>query len=311
MFILVCEASDLSDYSWVGCSHVCSSWRAISLDMPHLWSHVVFSASEWTRVCIQRSKSALLVIDADLSIPWVEDRVCEVLKLADRVGSINIQFFALSSQATKLLGGPFPMLRSFSMDISNFLVPPNFNLAMNPNMEPYPRLRNLQVHSNVAFLPPLPTRLVSLEIDNRAAVNVGWDGFAAALRLLAELEVLTLHGFPIPLISASRLTDRIPLPNLREIHLWGSPPDCTRILEAMDCPQIEKYDIHLYTVHDLRDMFRTVLGNLGRPPPKSMFLHRQYGTLTTDFFRNPFLDIGFYQHAVFGLAYADTRDLDS
>ncbi|KAJ7187019.1 hypothetical protein C8R46DRAFT_850402, partial [Mycena filopes] len=56
IFVLVCEGSKLGDYTWVACSHICSSWRRLALDTAPLWSHIVFTSSEWMRLCLERSK---------------------------------------------------------------------------------------------------------------------------------------------------------------------------------------------------------------------------------------------------------------
>ncbi|KAJ7723498.1 hypothetical protein DFH07DRAFT_855757 [Mycena maculata] len=306
VFIVVCEACDLSDHSWVFCSQVCSGWREIALDIPHLWGHVVFATSEWTRRCIERSKSSLLIVEADVSFPFVRDRVCEVLKLANRVGRISIRCFFLDDQVTQLLGGPFPMLTTLCMESYSPLASPE--IPLDPDIQPYPMLRNLQVRSNVAFLPHLPARLVSLEINNGDSEDVGWDTFAAAIQLLTELEILTLRGFAIPSTSAS--IRRISLPSLRELHLSASPAHCTQFIAALECPQILRYDLDLWVAAEAGSMFQTVLRNLRRPPPKSMFLHRLYGTVGTDYYMSPnYMDVGFFQHVVFGFTYNDVRDL--
>ncbi|KAJ7624784.1 hypothetical protein FB45DRAFT_836816 [Roridomyces roridus] len=308
IFLILCEAGGLPDYSWTACSQVCAAWRAIALDTPVLWSHVIFSTSGWTRRCIERSKSAPLIVEANMTYTGLEDRVCGVLKLSDRIWKINLQFFAPSPLAITLLNGPFPILRSLSVNVSNYFLSPT--LTLNPDA--YPMLRHLHFRSNVTFFPcHLPTGLVSLEISNGSDGGVSWEIFAQSLQSLPDLEVLTLHEFAVPPTSAAR----IPLPALRELHLSACPAECARLVEALDAPLLRRYGLHLRTVDDAASMFATVLGGFADKDstPKSMFLHRQYGTLGSDQWYHvsqPFPDPGFYQHTVFGFAYADARDAE-
>ncbi|KAJ6511695.1 hypothetical protein DFH09DRAFT_1197977 [Mycena vulgaris] len=286
VFILVCEASELSDYSWLACSHVSSSWRQISLDIPQLWGHVIFRSSEWTRLCIERSKSSLLVIQANITCPRVDDLVCEALELADKVGRVTLRFVELRPRVLQLLAGPFPRLTSLSIESNSFWVAPT--IPLDPTVYPYPRLRDLSIRSNVVFLPPLPVQLVSLSISYADTETLGWDVFSDALQHLLELEVLTLRGFPVP--SASSSPRQIRLPSLLDLYLSASPADCTQLIQTLECPHLRRYDLDLWNVADVASMFQTVLANLVESP-KSMFIHRIQST-----------------QVVFGFAYDDARD---
>ncbi|KAJ6571357.1 hypothetical protein B0H19DRAFT_660012 [Mycena capillaripes] len=307
MFILLCEESraDLSDYSWIVCSHICSSWRHIALDTPHLWSHVVFSSPEWMRLCIQRSKSSLLIIEAGVTYPLVQSLVSEALQLTERIGRINLRFQFLSNKLLTQLAGPFPMLTSLSLENNSFWTSPL--IPFDSDVPPYPRLRTLLIRTLVTWLPPLPAHLVSLEITSGGMEDIGWDNFAGALQPLVELEALTLQGFPLPLASASI---RISLPKLRDLHLSAAPAHCVQFIRALESPHLRRYDLDLWNVRDMGEVFQAVLGNL-KSSPTSMVLHRKYGgTSTSDYYRLPnYLDPGIYQHAVVGFAYTDARDL--
>ncbi|KAJ7162802.1 hypothetical protein C8R43DRAFT_307030 [Mycena crocata] len=310
IFIFVCEASELSDDSWVACSYVCALWRQIALDTPQLWSHVIFSSPKWTRECIDRAKSSLLIIEASLYL--IEDLlVCETLTLADRIGRITLRFFHMSAQLSDALGGPFPKLSSLSIDSSSFWMAPY--ITVKPDGQPYPRLQDLVVRSELAFSPYLPSQLVSLEMmftsgrihgpwgtPSISSEILGWDSFAEALQLLVELEILTLGGFPVPSTSAS---SRVHLPRLRDLHLSGTPALCTSFLEAIECPKLRRYYLNLSTVTDTGPLLQAVFSSLDRPP-KSMFLHRKYGTFhPVSYSLPPFPDPSFYQHADLGFVY--------
>ena len=83
-FLLVCEASELGDYSWIVCSHICSYWRRIALETPVLWSHLVFTSAEWVRRCINGSKSSPLIVEAALTNQRIEVLVTAALKVLQR-----------------------------------------------------------------------------------------------------------------------------------------------------------------------------------------------------------------------------------
>jgi hypothetical protein len=73
---------------------------------------------------------------------------------------------------------------------------------------------------------------------------------------------------------------------------------------------MRRYDLDLWNVENIGEMFRTVLENLRRSP-KSMFLHRKSGRSSDiECYHLPnYMDSGVYQHAIVGFAYADVRDL--
>ncbi|KAJ7245667.1 hypothetical protein B0H12DRAFT_1235778 [Mycena haematopus] len=285
-FLLVCEASELADYSWIVCSHICSYWRQIALDTPDLWSHVVFTSVEWVRLCIRRSKSSPLIIEASLADRRVEALVSAVLKLlAERIGRIAVRFE--SSHPTILLAGPFPMLTSLWMENNSWWSTPD--IPFNSDVDPYPRLRSLSLRTNIAFLPPLPAQLVSLEITSVG--DLGWTVFSDALKPLVELEILQLKGFPVPPVSTS--SSMISLPKLRELHLSASPAYCTQFIQILECPCVRQWRLDLFNVTDIGDMFRIVLGNLHQPPSPWCCTGNLVHPL----------------HAIIGFSYADARDL--
>ncbi|KAJ6503858.1 hypothetical protein C8R45DRAFT_861405 [Mycena sanguinolenta] len=305
-FLLVCEASELGDYSWVVCSHICSYWRRIALDTPVLWSHLVFTSAEWVRRCISRSKSSPLIIEAALFNTRVDILVTAALKvLGERIARIALRFDALYLRVP--LTGPFPMLTSLSIEHKGWwsILDIPFNLAI----EPYPRLRSMSIRmANIGFLPPLPAQLVSLEIASVG--DVEWSVFSDALKLLVELETLQLKCFPTP--PAATSSSLISLPKLRELHLSASPACCTQFIQTLDCPCLRQWRLDLFDIIDIGGLFRIVLDNLHQSP-KSMVLHREFGSPggSRDHFpRLPnYMYPGDFQHAIIGFAYDDARNL--
>ncbi|KAJ7101324.1 hypothetical protein B0H15DRAFT_927158 [Mycena belliarum] len=291
VFMSLCAACELFDHSWVACSHVSSAWRQISLSIPDLWAHVVFSSPRWINVCIERSKSALLIIEVNMITVAIKSRllqklVCDVVQLADRVGRITLRFLDLDEQLARLLAGPFPRMTSMSLERTSLWNSPIIPAGL--TAEPYPSLQNLVVSSASWFLPPLPTHLVSLELEIDNIIYVQWGLFAEALQRLSALRTLTLSEFPLPPDSSP--LPRLPLPGLKTLDLSASPERCTRFVQILECTDTPQYIFTLRSTSSIATLFRTVLSGLSRAPT-SMFLHRLGST-----------------QAAFGLVYDDVRD---
>ncbi|KAJ7177194.1 hypothetical protein C8R46DRAFT_1213748 [Mycena filopes] len=305
IFVLVCEDSKLGDYSWVACSHICSSWRRLALETAPLWSHIVFTSSEWMRLCLERSKSSLLRIEADLTIHSNESLICEVLTLADRIGIIKIRFSNLGDPLLKLLAGPFPVLSALTLDKHGVQPPPE--IPFKPNVQPYPNLHALCIYTDVPFPFPLsaPSRLVCLEIHNYGAEVVEWSTLRDGLRALGDLEALRLDGFPLP--PANAAVDMIRLPNLRDLTLTGSVVQCRRLIQMVDSPWLRRYRIYPSDTDGVGELFQVVLKTLPRQL-KSLMLRRpwryHYAVLSQ------LAHIGFYYDDIHNLTASTAANLD-
>ncbi|KAJ7478733.1 hypothetical protein B0H11DRAFT_2028485 [Mycena galericulata] len=259
IFLLMCEHS-FAEYSWIACSHVCLAWRRIALDMPLLWSHVVFKSHAWVSACLQRSKSSLLIVTADTGLPLVETLVCDVLKTTERIARIHLKLPVYSQRVMDLLSGPFPDLTDLSIDNYSFCAP---NILVQPDVPPFPALRSLCMYTNISYLPPLPSQLVSLEIYCTDWQPIRWDSLAFALGQLQQLHQLKLSGFSDPPSSHIR---PISLPVLRDLHLSGSPKHCTQFIEALDSPKLRRFNLHLSNSEDLPALYRTFSARMPKPP---------------------------------------------
>ncbi|KAJ7177192.1 hypothetical protein C8R46DRAFT_1078337 [Mycena filopes] len=316
IFVLVCEGSKLGDYSWVACSHICSSWRRLALDTAPLWSHIVFTSSEWMRLCLERSKSSLLVIETDLTIHSDEALICEALALADRIGIIKIRFSHLGDPLLKLLPGPFPVLSALTLE--NTGVQPG--ILFEPNMQPYPDLRELCIYTSAPIPLPLsaPSCLVFLEIHNYATDVVEWSTFTDFMRSLGDLEALSLQGFPLPPSDLVVRTHMISLPNLRDIVLNGLAAHCRSFIRAVDSPWLRRYRIYPSDTEGVGELFQTVLGTLPGPP-KSLILRRTWNhhDHPSDYYHPAVAALPqhagsvFSQTAHIGFSYLDVRDLNA
>ncbi|KAJ7936098.1 hypothetical protein B0H13DRAFT_1853792 [Mycena leptocephala] len=269
IFLLMCERS-VAEYSWIACSHVCLSWRRIVLDTPLLWSHIVFKSRAWVSACLQRSKSSLLVVSADTRLPLVETLVCDVLKMAERIARIHLKFPVLSQRVLDLLSGPFPNLTHLSIENYSFCA---LNIPVQPDVPPFPALRSLFMCTNISYLPPLPSQLVSLEIHCTGWQPVPWDSFALALGQLQQLCELKLSGFSAPPSSHIR---PISLPVLRDLHLSGSPKHCTQFIEVLASPKLRRFNLHLSNFDNLPALYRTLSVRIPKPP-KCMVMTRDNG----------------------------------
>ncbi|KAJ7206622.1 hypothetical protein GGX14DRAFT_568178 [Mycena pura] len=246
------------------------AWRQIALDTPPLWSHIVFKSRAWMNTCLERSTTSLLVVAADIRLALVETLVCDVLKMPDRIARIHLKFSVPSQRVVDLLPGPFPHLTHLSIEHDTWEVS---NIPVKPDVPPFPALRSLFLRTNVSYLPPLPSQLVSLEIYYTGWGLVPWDSFAPALCQLQQLHELKLSGFSDPPSSYAR---QIPLPVLRDLHVSGSPKHCTQFIEALDSPKLRRFNLHLSNFDNLPALHRTVSLRMPKPP-KCMMIDRDNG----------------------------------
>ncbi|KAJ7231123.1 hypothetical protein C8J57DRAFT_1730289 [Mycena rebaudengoi] len=266
IFLLVCENS-FAEYSWIACSHVCASWRQIALDTPLLWGHVVFESRAWVSTCLERSKSSLLIVTADTRLAVVETLVCEVLKMAERIARIHLRFSVPSQLILDLLLGPFPHLTDLSVESYTWVAS---NIPVQPDAPPFPALRSLLMCTNIPYLLPLPSQLVSLEIYCRGWQPFPWDSLALALGQLHQLHILKLSGFSAPPSSPIR---PISFPVLRDLHLSGSPEHCTQFIEALESPKLRRFNLHLSNFDNLPALYRTFSVRMPKPPKCMMMDH--------------------------------------
>ncbi|KAJ7239122.1 hypothetical protein C8J57DRAFT_1373065 [Mycena rebaudengoi] len=233
VFLLMCESS-FAEYSWIARSHVCASWRQIALN-PLLWAHVVFESHAW---------SSPLIVTADIRLA-----VVETLLILD------------------LLLGPFPRLTDLSVENYTWVAS---NIPVQPDAPSFPALRSLLMCTNVPYLPPLPSQLVSLEIYFRDWQPIPWDSLALALGQLHQLHTLKLSGFSVPPSSPSQ---PISFPVLRDLHLSGSPEHCTQFIEALESPKLRRFNLHLSSFDNLPALFRTFSVRMHKPPKCMMMDH--------------------------------------
>ncbi|KAJ7232869.1 hypothetical protein C8J57DRAFT_1382981 [Mycena rebaudengoi] len=266
IFLLICESS-FTEYSWIACTHVCASWRQIALNTPLLWAHVVFESHAWVSTCLERSKSSPLIVTADIRLAVVETLVCDVLKMAERIVRIHLRLYVPGQLILDLLLGPFPRLTDLSVENYTWVAS---NIPVQPDAPSFPALRSLLMCTNVPYLPPLPSQLVSLEIYFRGWQPIPWDSLALALGQLHQLHTLKLSGFSAPPSSPSQ---PISFPVLRDLHLSGSPEHCTQFIETLESPKLRRFNLHLSNFDNLPVLFRTFSVRMPKPPKCMMMDH--------------------------------------
>ncbi|KAJ7056411.1 hypothetical protein C8F01DRAFT_1372931 [Mycena amicta] len=323
IFVLLSEECLVYDTSWVSaCSHVCASWRQIALNTPTLWTKVVLTSQAWTDCCLERSKSALLKVEADLTgwtpaILGALPRICRLLELSsERIVRIDLSFYCTINTADpliKLLSGPFPALESLSVrdrhdDWLWGVVDTHF-IFTGPCVDPYPMLRELSVGKGSRLLLSLPPliHLVSLHLDE-VSWNDTWDCIANALDPMVNLDELSI-GFLAPYM-ADDYPRKVCLPNLRRLELnTEDPANATKLLRALVLPKLREIIIELDTATETKALLESIFSLVG--PPLSMRLESVYGT---DCFVKGSLPAhsplpGYFQHAKLSFSPAHIKDL--
>ncbi|KAJ7612260.1 hypothetical protein FB45DRAFT_1037181 [Roridomyces roridus] len=270
IFLLVCEPwfGSHEAETLIACSHVCASWRCIALDAPQLWVHVVFKSRAWVDTCLERSKSLLLVVYAEIRSSYVESLVCHVLAQKERIGRIHVFLAVVFQRALDHLSGPFPHVTHFSVE--NCL-PPLDDLP--PSTVPrFPALRYMSVWADpfASHIPAIPDQVVSLEIYFKGWMTTTWAIFSLTLNRLQHLSELTLRGFPAP---ASEYAQTISLPVLRNLQLSHTSQNCTHFIESLDSPKLRRFNIHLTDFDNLPALY-SILSTRMPKPPKSMLVER-------------------------------------
>ncbi|KAF7303497.1 hypothetical protein MIND_00578700 [Mycena indigotica] len=278
-------------YSTFECSRVCVAWRQLALHTPLLWSRINFDTPAWTRHCLDRAKSAPLIVEGDLAsdsrgapsvVTQREEHITAVLEdHRERIKAISLVLPPRPTERLqRALVGGFPILVRLHLRVKNDWSVP----APTPNC--YPRLHTLCLNS------PFP-RILRLTGERLAILDLNAAGIDAELpyllSLLTQLTTLKLTirrniwgGPPTPPHTTTSL------PKLRWLFItdfseYEEPSRSGQLLGALALPVLQRCTLNLWHVPRtgrlLRGLLDTALGThfpAARGQSQRTFLRVQY-----------------------------------
>ena len=181
---------------WIDVTYVCRYWRNVSLDCTGLWTHLFFVSRRWMDELLRRSKSAPLIIHADIPSSYLERAMpclMRALECMDRVqdlwigcpGHVGMKIHA------RLTATPAPLLRLFHLRSYQF------NVCEGLFSGVIPGLRKVHlVLCRVNWLSPglFNDRLMELGLCNVNQCAGDFYGLLHALSRLSNLRRLYLNG---------------------------------------------------------------------------------------------------------------------
>ena len=240
-------------------SHVCHRWREISLNLPHLWSHINFTRQtpDCSAEMLARAKMAPLHLEAVTS-NWSREKF-EAFKRQIEAHIHHTHHLGVTTTSHYLvrtfgrLVSSAPFLEQFSITNEDYswhtppVIPDNLFDGIAPKLV-YLRLDNCGVRR--AWKSPLFKGLRDLKLFSyprraRTSLNIWLD----ALNQMTQLERLTLHdGIPIrsvtPLPVEPALT--VVLSSLTELDISASLRDCTVLLAHLVLPALTRLSVNVH-----------------------------------------------------------------
>ncbi|KAI0330905.1 hypothetical protein GY45DRAFT_680779 [Cubamyces sp. BRFM 1775] len=237
-------------YAWVSVTHVCRNWRAIALNTPRLWGHVVVSKKSVVDEMLARSKKAPLFVSAHVISP--EDERSKLLKSIGQDAS-RLQELRLSGPVRVLqdvlrqFTEPSPALERLIVSES---VPPQYwaSDTSAPSMfqAQHPSLRYLELsrlifswtNSLLSSSGVTHLKLVG-RLDSQSMLGT-FEHLLSAIEQMPRLEVLDLED-AIPRLPDDTKTLPTPqrtlsLPRLQRLSLSGNSLDCGNLLNHLSFP---------------------------------------------------------------------------
>ncbi|KII90138.1 hypothetical protein PLICRDRAFT_697902 [Plicaturopsis crispa FD-325 SS-3] len=188
---------------WRSITSVCSHWRAVSLQCPTIWSHLVdpYHHPEWIALLLERSRSAPLRLMLDPGVSSIPESLNLVLKHASQFEVLRLHGDeAFMRSCMQRIEGPMPLLNrlfiSSEYAAPSFIVPDSFCSST-------PRLRHLiLIHYNVRWDRPIFHGLVYLSI-----LSLPWQSDVPRLPLSTS-QLLRILGAS-PALQSLSLTDAV------------------------------------------------------------------------------------------------------
>jgi hypothetical protein len=245
--VLDLESSPPNSASLV--SHVCHRWRQISLNLPHLWSHINFTnlTTAGTAVMLVRAKTAPLHIKAR-TMGWstskleafkeqIEAHIHHIRHLSITANRECLAMFGQLSAAPSLellsIGD-----REFPGPVLPVEIPDNLFDGIAPKLT-YLRLYNC----GISWRSPLLEGLRYLELFSfPLSSQVPFYRWLGALKQMPQLERLVLDdGVPCKLVELSQgLMFTVDLPSLTELSISASVNDCAVVLAHLVLPALTR-----------------------------------------------------------------------
>lgn len=270
-------------YEWVKVSHVCRGWRAVALNTPRLWGHIILTKRAVVSDVLARSKKAPLLVCASL-ISNSDERM-RVLEDVIQDPS-RLREFRLSGPARLLqdfcpkFAGPASNLETLvlSDNASHSYLQGVGDTALSPELfeGQLPRLRSLEIHKLVFSwrLPVLSSGLTRLvlagRLDSQSLLGT-FDQLLATLENMSRLELLQVDD-AIPRLPAETTTLPTPqhtvtLPRLRRITLTGQCLDCANLIHHLSLPPTTRIKLTGRGHNGGKELIRILGGYVGRSDP--------------------------------------------
>ncbi|KAI0944597.1 hypothetical protein AcW1_002268 [Taiwanofungus camphoratus] len=229
-------------YSWINISHVCSSWRAVALGCPKLWSNILVTDRGWPAEFLKRSQKVPLSVIVYMHLHISEEPLALVSKEIPRIRELRLE--TCSNLLVKIwnkLQGPAPLLETLVVteESADTLVTDQQVHSMLLLQDGAQHLRRLELWYCTCLWRNLimPCGLTHLKIVNT------WNNddlppladMLNAVERLPLLETLELVRM-LPhqdILEVSTLSRCVSLPCLRSIKITSDPLPCAVFLNCL------------------------------------------------------------------------------
>ncbi|THH17498.1 hypothetical protein EW146_g3328 [Bondarzewia mesenterica] len=239
--------------NWLAITYVCSRWRQVSITCSCLWTDLVIHR-QWTRVMLNRSRSAPLVIHIETALiglprprpPRGMPLVQLALEHVHRARELKlIGYYSILADLLHQLTSPAPLLTYLSLTCygSRQLL---LTEALFGGVTP-PGLRVIDLHdcgiqwtSRIFHEGITSLTIMSSPLSQRPTI----EQILAGLSKMTQLETLAIDTLPrvpegtfsLPPLESS--STPVILPVLSHLHLTGRAIECDNLLNHLICPSV-------------------------------------------------------------------------
>ncbi|KAI8996520.1 hypothetical protein BD414DRAFT_478278 [Trametes punicea] len=235
-------------YAWVGVTHVCRSWRAIALNTPRIWGHIVLTRSSVVDDVLARSKKAPLMVTG-----------CLMSSHDDRAKLVKTVMQESARLKELRLSGPSDVFRDLfpkTMEPAKLLVTmalsdhtPGVSFLSSKDVfqpiflqQQLPHLRDLEIRrvifrwDSYVFSSTITRLVLSGRLDSQSLLGT-FEHLLFALETMPRLEIMELED-AIPRLQDTTMTLPIPgrtvaLPHMRRLALTGTSLDCAHLINHL------------------------------------------------------------------------------